>query len=544
MMKKQITLPLIIFLLMGLLLAGCGGLTLPVKLAPFAPAPEAPAAVAPAATTAQAAGDALAAWQEALENIYDRVNPAVVNIRVVQKEEVSTPGIPEIPGFPFFFRPPETPQEPQEFFRRGAGSGFVWDKQGHIVTNNHVVADADKISVTFADGTTVSGEVIGTDPDSDLAVVKVDVPASRLQPVQLADSTQVKVGQLAIAIGNPFGLEGTMTTGIVSALGRLLPVDSGDTPGPGYSIPDVIQTDAPINPGNSGGVLVNDRGQVIGVTSAIISPVRASAGIGFAIPSAIVQQVVPTLIESGYYEHPWLGISGTSLTPDLAEAAGLASDLRGGLIVDVVPDSPADKAGLRGSDRRVTIDGQEIRVGGDVIVAIDDQPLQGFDDLITYLVRETRVGQTVNLTVLRRGEEEVIEVTLAARPKTDSEGRQAEGEVAHGAWLGIRGGTITPALAQAMNLDADQRGVLIEQVEAGSPADEAGLRGSYKPVTLNGRRLLVGGDIIVAVDGQAIENMEGLQALIRQAKPGQAITLTVLRDGESIDVEVTLGERP
>lgn len=477
-----------------------------------------------------------------MEHIYDQVNPSVVNIRVVQKQEVTAPAFPEIPGFPFFT--PPTPQGPQEFFRQGAGSGFVWDKEGHIVTNNHVVAGADKISVTFYDGSTVPGNVVGTDPDSDLAVVKVDVPADRLQPVQVADSTQVKVGQLAVAIGNPFALQGTMTVGFVSALGRLLPVESSDGQGPGYSIPDVIQTDAPINPGNSGGVLVNDQGQVIGVTSAIISPVGASAGIGFAIPSAIVHKVVPALIETGQYEHAWLGVSGLSLNPDLAQAMGLKSDQRGALVVEVVPGSPADKASLQGSDRQVTIEGQDVRVGGDVITAIDGQPVKGFDDLVTYLARATEVGQKVNITLLRQGKEETLPVTLAARPKAEAQAAQTQPGQAGGAWLGIAGRTVTPEVAQAMSLPNDQQGVLVEQVEAGSPADQAGLHGSYKPVVINGQSLLVGGDIIIALDGQSVHQVEDLQAFVSQAQPDQKATLTIIRDGKQVELSVTLGERP
>jgi len=489
----------------------------------------------------------VAALEGTLQQIYDQVNPSVVNIQVVQKQEVTAPTFPEIPGMPFpFFEPPTTPQGPQEYYRQGAGSGFVWDKEGHIITNNHVVDSADKISVTFYDGTTVSASVVGTDPYSDLAVVKVDVPADRLQPVQVADSSQVKVGQLAVAIGNPFALEGTMTVGFVSALGRLLPVESQDGQGPGYSIPDVVQTDAPINPGNSGGVLVNDQGQVIGVTSAIISPVSASAGIGFAIPSAIVQKVVPVLIKSGHYEHPWLGVSGISLNPDLADAMKLKSDQRGALVVDVVPGSPAEAADLHGSDRQVTIEGQDVRVGGDVIVAIDGQAVKGFDDVVTYLARAAEVGQKVTLTVLRDGKEETISVTLAARPKSEAAAGQAQPEdkQASGAWLGIAGQTVTPEIAQAMDLPEDQGGVLVGQVEVGSPADEASLRGSYKPATINGQSVPVGGDIITALDGQPVNQMEDLQGLIQQAEPGQKVTLTVLRDGKQVEVPVTLGERP
>jgi S1-C subfamily serine protease len=501
------------------------------------PVSAAPAVVAPNTSSTEV----VAALEGTLEHIYDQVNPSVVNIQVIQKEEASAPIFPEIPGFRFF-EPPTTPQEPQ--IRQGAGSGFVWDKEGHIVTNNHVVAGADKISVTFYDGTTVLGEVVGTDPDSGLAVVKVDLSADRLQPVQIADSTQVKVGQLAVAIGNPFALEGTMTVGFVSALGRLLPVESQNSQGPGYSIPDVIQTDAPINPGNSGGVLVDDQGQVIGVTSAIISPVSASAGIGFAIPSAIVEKVVPVLIKSGNYEHPWLGVSGVSLNPDLADAMKLKSDQRGALVMDVVPGGPADEAGLHGSDRQAKIEGQDVRVGGDVIVAIDGQPVKGFDDVIAYLASAAEIGHKVTLTVLRDGKEETIPVNLAARPKSEALSEQTQAGQTSGAWLGIAGQTVTPETAQAMDLAEDQQGVLVGQVEAGSPADEAGLRGSYKPATINGQSLLVGGDVITALDGQPVSRIEDLQGLIRQAEPGQEVSLTVLRDSQQLQVPVTLGERP
>jgi S1-C subfamily serine protease len=510
--------------------------------------------VEPAAVTAAApiSNESIAALQSALEGIYTKVNPSVVSIQVVQKAGTSLPTLPEIPGFPFFFGPngPQLPQQqaPQEQYRHGAGSGFVWDKEGHIITNNHVADGADKIQVTFADGSSAEAKVIGADPDSDLAVLKVDVPAERLQPVELADSTQVKVGQLAVAIGNPFALENTMTVGFVSAMGRQLPVSAGDTqgllPGPTYTIPDIIQTDAPINPGNSGGVLVNDQGQVIGVTAAIESPVRANAGIGFAIPSAIVQKVVPALIKSGHYEHPWLGLSGTTLNPDLAQAMDLKADQRGALVVDVTPGSPADKAGLHGSDRQVEIDGESVRVGGDVVTAINGQPVNGFDDLVAHLVRSTEIGQTVKLTVLRGGQEETISATLVARPKAETQSGQSEGEVSNGVWLGIQGLNLTPALAQALNLPANQQGVLIEQVEVNSPADEAGLHGSFKPMTIAGERITVGGDIITAIDHQPVSQIEDLQRFLQQAEAGQKITLTLLRDGKEMDVTVTLGEQP
>ncbi|HKZ83300.1 MAG TPA: trypsin-like peptidase domain-containing protein [Anaerolineae bacterium] len=321
MIKRNLTLTTLVSVAV-LALAACNA---PAASVPQATTAALPTTTPPIVSTAPSLG-AVLDLEATLEHIYAQVNPSVVTIRVVQKQEVTFPAIPEIPGFPFFFGNP--PQGPQEQYQQALGSGFVWDKEGHIVTNNHVVAGADNIAVVFYDGTTVPGTVIGTDPQSDLAVVKVDMPADRLQPVQMGDSAQVKVGELAIAIGNPFGEQNTMTVGFVSALARSLPVTDGSSQGPTYTIPDVIQTDAPINPGNSGGVLVNDQSQVIGVTSAIESPVRASAGIGFAIPSTIVQKVVPALIESGHYEHTWLGISGTTLSPSLAQAMGLRADQR------------------------------------------------------------------------------------------------------------------------------------------------------------------------------------------------------------------------
>ncbi len=555
-MKKQIALFLTLFLLVSAL-TGCNSLASPLQTlltGNSAAALPDMAASGPTAESNQLVGrstNSLTAIEAALESIYDEVNPAVVNIQVTQKQEMSPLPMPDFPGFRFFFGPQfpqEKPQEPQEFYQHGLGSGFVWDKQGHIVTNNHVVAEADKIQVTFADGLSVPAEVVGADPDSDLAVLKVDVSSDHLHPVTLADSNQVKVGQLVAAIGNPFGLEGTMTVGIISALDRSIPATTADAlglaEGPTFTIPEIIQTDAPINPGNSGGVLVNDQGQVIGVTAAIESPVRASAGIGFAIPSAIVQKVVPALIKDGHYEHPWLGLSGMSLTPELAEAMNLKPDQYGALVIEVTPDSPADKASLHGSDRQVKIDDLQARIGGDVIIAIDKQPVQEFDDLVSYLVRSTKVNQEVTLTILREGKEQQVKVKLATRPKAEEKQRENTEDVAGQAWLGIEGVTLTPEIAQAMSLPTDQEGVLIEQVELDSPADQAGLHGSYKPTIISGHRLPVGGDVITAIDGQPVSRMEELQTFIQNASPGQDVVLTLLRDGKQVKVTLILSERP
>lgn len=549
-MKRTVVLVLISLLLM-VALSSCGAASNLVRLAPglfekqaqetHLQNPVAQAAT-PVPTLSPEMLGALETLQEGLASVYNQVSPAVVNIQVVKIGQAPGIQIPAIPGFPI---PLPTPEAPGQFRQSGVGSGFVWDTQGHIVTNNHVVDGADQITVTFADGTRVPGELVGADPDSDLAVVKVDLPADHLQPIQVADSTQVRVGQLAIAIGNPFGLEGTMTVGIVSALGRSLPL-AAQTLGPTYTIPDVIQTDAPINPGNSGGVLVDIQGRLLGVTTAIESPVRANAGVGFVIPSIIVQKVVPKLIADGAYEHPWIGVSGTTLTSEIAEAMGLDREQRGALVIDVIPNSPADKAGLIGSDRVVTVNEQQMRVGGDVITQIDDQPVQDFEDLAAYLARHTEVGQTVRLTVIRDKEEKIIDLVLGARPARGQAGEPASADSSTGAqaWLGIQGLNLNPQIAEAMGLSPDQKGVLIQQVIEGSPADKADLQGSFKALTLRGQRVLVGGDVITALDGQPIENMADLLAVLRERRPGERVSLTILRNGAYVDVNVELGERP
>lgn len=372
----------------------------------------------PSPATALQAGDTdiVAAYEQALQDVYQQLLPSVVSIRVTQKVERTVPNNQFDFGFPFgspfgpFMQP--APQQPREYYNHGLGSGFVWDKEGHIVTNYHVVADATDVEVVFADGTEAKAEVLGTDPDADLAVIKVDLPAEELHPVTLGDSDALQPGQIAIAIGNPFGQDFTMTSGIISAVGRT--IRSGNSP---FSIPEVIQTDAPINPGNSGGPLLNRHGEVIGINTMIISRSGASAGIGFAVPINIAKTVVPTLMKGERYEYSWLGITGTTLTPEVADFMDLPDGTRGVLVIDVATNSPADKAGLRGSDKTLKVAGAEYQLGGDVITAIDDQPVEEMDDLIAYLVEETRPGDTVTLTVLHpNGEQETLKVTLAARP--------------------------------------------------------------------------------------------------------------------------------
>jgi len=339
-------------------------------------------------------------------NIYERVAPSVVHIRVVRRVSGAERPRFEIPGWPGL------PEGPDDFYQRGEGSGFVWDRDGHVITNYHVVQHAEEVEVTFFDGSTVSAEIVGTDPDSDLAVLRVDRSADRLFPVTVADSDEIFVGQRAIAIGNPFGQEWTLTTGVVSALGRTLPSGTSS-----FSIPAMIQTDAAINPGNSGGPLLDRDGRVVGVNTMILSRDQVSAGVGFAIPGRIVEQVVPVLIEEGSYTYAWLGIVGQDLERETALAMDLPADQRGALVVEVVDESPAEDAGLEGSDRRISQNGVELQVGGDIIVAIEGQPVRTMDDLIVYLVEETQPGDRVTVDILRGAREMAVEVTLGRRPE-------------------------------------------------------------------------------------------------------------------------------
>jgi 2-alkenal reductase len=329
--------------------------------------------------------------QSIYRGIYDTVNPSVVNIQVLGTYNYG------------FYVGAVSSQ----------GSGFVWDTQGHIVTNNHVVENAYNITVTFSDGTTTTAEVVGTDVQSDLAVIKVDPTGLTLHPVSLGNSQTVKVGDLVIAIGNPYGLAGSMTQGIVSALSRSLTVDSSNPfSSSTYTIPDIIQTDAAVNPGNSGGVLVNTSGEVIGVTSAIQSTTNANAGIAFAIPSHIVERIVPVLIKDGRYQHPSLGLSGITLTANYATEMGLDANTHGVLITDITPGGAADLAGLKETTQQYTRYNRGVIIFGDVITAIDGNPVRTYEDLISYIFNKTEVGQRVELTILRDGKEMSVTATL------------------------------------------------------------------------------------------------------------------------------------
>jgi S1-C subfamily serine protease len=363
------------------------------------PAPPKPIPASPAFTPTAlppSTGAQLTSEEMLLENLYLRVNPAVVNITVSS----------EAGG---------------EITDLGSGSGFVLDKKGHIVTNNHVVAEATEVEVTFSDGRVAMAKVVGADPYGDLAVIQVQVPDDWLMPVELGDSDAVKVGQRVVAIGNPFGLQGSMTLGIVSALGRTLPADQQNVQDTGlFQNPQIIQTDAAINPGNSGGPLLDIRGRVVGVNAAIRtdSGVRANSGVGFAIPVNTVKRIVPQLIEKGSASYAYLGVTADNRfsIAELAVALKLPVD-RGVLISSVTPNGPADQAGLRGGAKTARVRGVQVTTGGDIITAIDGTPLRDFDDMITYLANRTNVGQTVTLTIIRDGKEMTVQVKLGERPR-------------------------------------------------------------------------------------------------------------------------------
>ena len=484
-------------------------------------------------TKTEAINEAKASFSD----LYEEINPSVVYIYVGKAADKSSTdyNIDEYdfgeiwPEFERFFRDygrendreeKEEPKEQEPQLTYGSGTGFVWDEEGHIVTNNHVIENAVEITVTYSDGIQRDAKVIGADPDSDLAVLEVENPKEGLTPVTVGDSAVLKPGDLAAAIGNPLGQTGTMTQGIISALGRSYAV-GGDGNG-NYTIPDVIQTDASINPGNSGGVLINVDGEVVGVVMAFSSYSYSSAGIGYAIPSNLVKRVVPSLIENGEYLHPWIGMSGIALTPAINEQLELDHDQRGAYIQNITAGSPADKAGIRGGDEDLEIEkGAYIKVGGDIITKIEDRDVKGMDDIIAYLSSNTSIGDTITLHALRDGEELDIELTLAARPNAAQRAASAsEPEEAPAPETG------KASLGVYITEISDGDGVVITNVMEDSAAADAGLEE---------------GDVIIGFDDTKIDSVQTLKDEIAKHLPGERVTLTIVRDGENKDIRLTLG---
>ena len=347
--------------------------------------------------------DSLVAAQETvMTRIYQKALPSVVNIQVA-------PGLEENNGTGEF---PNIPRLPEDFGRRGEGSGFVWDDQGRIVTNQHVVGGAETVTVIFSDRTQVQAKVLGGDSDSDLAVLELERPIEGLVPIGLGDSNDVLVGQLAVAIGAPFGQSFTMTSGIVSAVGRTIRSGSSN-----FSVPEVIQTDAPINPGNSGGPLLDRHGQVVGINTQIISRSGSNAGVGLAVPINIAKMVVPALIQYGKYEYSWLGISGQAVAPAVVQVMELPEGTQGALVIAVSATGPAAEGGLAGSDRTEIINGVKYALGGDTITGIDGFKVRDMTDLITYLTKNTRPGDEIILDVIHgNGTIGQLPVVLGTRP--------------------------------------------------------------------------------------------------------------------------------
>jgi 2-alkenal reductase len=349
-------------------------------------------------TEAQLTASAIAAAHDrVMSGIYERTVPSVVGLRVLKSITIggAVPGMPQ-----------------GDFPSRAAGSGFVWDDEGHIVTNKHVIDGADRIIVVLSDGIQVDAELVGDDPDSDLAVIKITDESVRPPAISLGDSDTIKPGQLAVAIGDPFYRGFSMTSGIISAVGRTInPSDSN------FSVPRVVQHDAATNPGNSGGPLLNRQGSVVGINTQIISETGGFSGVGLAIPVNLAKLVAPSLIAEGRYEYPFIGIRGVSVSPDIAQAMGLPADMRGALVIAVGTGTAAEEAGLRASDRLTVINGAELPIGGDIIVAMNGTPTMGMDDVVAHTVEQTQPGDIVEFTIMRDGEEMTMEVTMGARPE-------------------------------------------------------------------------------------------------------------------------------
>ncbi len=370
------------------MLAGCAGV---VRAPVTAPQPtQTPWIITPTPASGDARQtDAIADWENLYVALYEQSSPSVVHITT--RTRVWS-----------FFRGVDV--------QAGSGSGFIFDDQGHIITNHHVVEGAEQLDVIFADGTTMPATVVGSDAYNDLAVLRVQgAPPQSIRPLPLGESHNLKVGMRVAAIGNPFGLDRTLTTGVISALGRTIERENEAALG------EMIQTDAAINPGNSGGPLLNLRGEVIGVNTMIRSPSGGSVGIGFAVPVDTVKRVAPELISKGRYEHPWLGFNAYEITQDLADFLKLPV-AKGLLIAQLQAGGPADRAGVRGASERLRTSFGVLLVGGDILIALDDWPIQTRDDMTIYLENHKRVGDVVRMTLVRDGAEITLEATLQARP--------------------------------------------------------------------------------------------------------------------------------
>ena len=439
----------------------------------------------------------MSAAPASFSDLAKKASPSVVNISVVKKAE----GMGESPQpfgsddpfrdfFDRFFRD----QMPKDFKQQALGSGFILDKEGYILTNNHVVEGADEVKVKLADGKESKAKVIGRDPKTDLALIKIDADQS-LVPLPLGDSDKLEVGDWVVAIGNPFGLGNTVTAGIVSAKYRQIGMGSYD---------NFIQTDASINPGNSGGPLINTAGEAVGINSAIFSQSGGSIGIGFAIPVNMAKNLLPQLKE-GKVTRGWLGVMIQKITPDLKEKMNLKNE-QGALVADVVPGGPADKAGIKRGDVILGFNGKEIKESSQ----------------LPYLVGSTPVGQVVKVDVIRTGEKQSFEVKIAEL----KEEKMAQAVGQEKPVLGMTVHEITPEIAKNLGLK-EKSGVVILRIKDYSPAAEAGLRP---------------GDVILEMDNMAIPNIDTFNKKIQEYKKGAAVLLLVKRQDSTLFLTLKVSE--
>ncbi len=445
----------------------------------------------PPATTSPIAPPAATAVMPDFANLVAKVTPAVVSVTNKLKVDQS-----EMQGIPTPFgmmRPVHPPA------MEAKGSGFIIDASGIIVTNNHVVKNAKSLSVTLSDGTTLPATVVGTDPRTDIAVLRVKA-GHKLPWLQLGDSSKARPGEWVVAMGNPFGLGGTVTAGIVSALGR----DIGDGPYDNF-----LQIDAAINHGNSGGPLFTQNGEVIGVNTAILSPSGGSIGIGFAIPSDMVRSVVAQLEKTGHVTRGFLGVESQSVSATIASALNLAKgDDKGALIASVEHDSPAAKAGMQAGDLIRSVDGSRIANPRDLAVAIAN----------------VKPGDVTKLDIIRDGKDTTVDVTVGSMPDTQVASAAAAPSSHERVGLGLA--AITPRLRQQLSLDDDVKGAVVAQVKPGSPADNAGIHP---------------GDVIVGVGSEPVKTAGQAADAIRQAEhKGTALALRIMRDGHTAFVALDL----
>jgi S1-C subfamily serine protease len=406
------------------------------------------------------------------------------------------------------------------------------------------------------DGVSYEANVTNSDPYADLAVIKLNLNKnndvlSKLVPLDLGNSTSLRIGEKVAAVGNPFGLSGSLTDGIVSGLGRLIPAGSEEfnpptppfgnqnnpsiAPTPSFSIPNIIQTDAAINPGNSGGPLLNMKGQVIGINSAIFSNTGAYSGIGFAIPSNMLIKIIPTLLEGKTYEHPYMGVNGFDVTPEIAKLMNL-SQSSGFLVVNVTENSPASLAGVMEGNTTYQINGEPVKLGGDVIIKIDNSTVRKVDDVLSYLETYKEVGDNVSLNVLREGNQsKVLTLNLAARPQINAS------IISPPPSIGVVGLDVTPEIAKLINLTTPT-GFLITGVLDQSPATKAGLRGGYIISEINGTQVELGGDVIIKIDNSTIRNNQDIKKYLSTKISGDKVVITIVRDGTTMTKNLTLTE--